>query len=301
MTDTVSPGPQRKDPSIRKNNKPLMEKKRRARINDCLGQLKSLVLQALKKDSSQFSKLEKADILELTVKHLRNLQRQQRSAAMATDPAVMEKYRAGFNECANEVMHYVGSCHALSNDVKGNLVNHLANCLQTVNTPPSHPEPVQRCLQPLHVQIPPNSSSLVQTATTTTHVIPTSMQATPISQTVTPTSTVSSETSPFQGAFHILPSSLNGNPVAVYLGSQNTGTMTSAVPVYSIQVPHTNGLVSSFMPSPVDSDKSGFSSDLESPVTERRFSDSMMFASPSPVSSSPVSASSKEERVWRPW
>ena len=33
-------------------NKPLMEKKRRARINSCLGQLKSLVLEAMKKDVS---------------------------------------------------------------------------------------------------------------------------------------------------------------------------------------------------------------------------------------------------------
>ena len=248
--------------------------------------------------SSQFSKLEKADILELTVKHLRNLQRQQRSAAMATDPAVMEKYRAGFNECASEVMHYVSSCHALTNDVKGSLVNHLANCLQTVNT-----EPVQRCLQPLHVQIPLNSSSsLVQTATTTTHVMPAAIQTTQMSQAVSPTSsTVSSESSPFQGAFHIVPSSLSGNPVAVYLGSQNTGTMTSAVPVYSIQVPQTNSLVSSYVPSPVDSDKSGFSSDLESPVTEKRFLDSMMYSSPSPVPCSPKSVSSKEEQVWRPW
>lgn len=34
------------------NKKPLMEKRRRARINSCLSQLKSLVLQAIKKDVS---------------------------------------------------------------------------------------------------------------------------------------------------------------------------------------------------------------------------------------------------------
>lgn len=90
-----------------------MEKRRRARINESLGQLKTLILDALKKDvssywskgllidiltfilkkrdgkrecnpnharfpqSSRHSKLEKADILEMTVKHLRNLQRAQ--------------------------------------------------------------------------------------------------------------------------------------------------------------------------------------------------------------------------------
>lgn len=81
-----------------------MEKRRRARINESLGQLKTLILDALKKDvsagglgrgvrgqtalpdrseprlfpqSSRHSKLEKADILEMTVKHLRSLQRAQ--------------------------------------------------------------------------------------------------------------------------------------------------------------------------------------------------------------------------------
>ena len=54
-----------------------MEKRRRARINECLGELKQLLMDSLKKDGSGYSKLEKADILELTVKYLRNVQRQQ--------------------------------------------------------------------------------------------------------------------------------------------------------------------------------------------------------------------------------
>lgn len=33
-------------------NKPIMEKKRRARINQCLGELKELILEAMKKDVS---------------------------------------------------------------------------------------------------------------------------------------------------------------------------------------------------------------------------------------------------------
>ncbi|KAK5930739.1 hypothetical protein CgunFtcFv8_026954 [Champsocephalus gunnari] len=75
----------------RKSSKPIMEKRRRARINESLGQLKTLILDALKKDSSRHSKLEKADILEMTVKHLRNLQRAQMTAALNTDPTVLGK------------------------------------------------------------------------------------------------------------------------------------------------------------------------------------------------------------------
>lgn len=56
----------------RKSNKPIMEKKRRARINHCLNQLKSLILET-DNERSRHSKLEKADILEMTVKYLQTL------------------------------------------------------------------------------------------------------------------------------------------------------------------------------------------------------------------------------------
>lgn len=57
-----------------------MEKRRRARINKSLDELKALVLEAAADDSDDScrrSKLEKADILEMTVRHLRKLQKQQ--------------------------------------------------------------------------------------------------------------------------------------------------------------------------------------------------------------------------------
>lgn len=53
----------------RRANKPLMEKRRRARINQSLAMLKALILDSAKSDNTKHSKLEKADILELTVRH----------------------------------------------------------------------------------------------------------------------------------------------------------------------------------------------------------------------------------------
>ena len=50
-----------------------MERRRRARINESLNELKSLVLSSLNKDHTKFSKMEKADVLELTVSYLRSL------------------------------------------------------------------------------------------------------------------------------------------------------------------------------------------------------------------------------------
>ncbi|XP_039296972.1 transcription factor HES-4-like [Nilaparvata lugens] len=67
---------------IRKIRKPLMERKRRARINDSLDALQRLLTEAEGKDllQNRQTKLEKADILEMTVRHLQNLNRQQKSS-----------------------------------------------------------------------------------------------------------------------------------------------------------------------------------------------------------------------------
>lgn len=113
----------------RKSSKPVMEKRRRARINESLAQLKTLILDALRKDSARHSKLEKADILEMTVRHLQSLRRVQVTAALSADPAVLGKYRAGFNECLAEVNRFLAGCEDVPADVRSRLLGHLAACL----------------------------------------------------------------------------------------------------------------------------------------------------------------------------
>ncbi|XP_076019606.1 hairy-related 9 isoform X2 [Genypterus blacodes] len=140
----------------RKSSKPIMEKRRRARINESLGQLKTLILDALKKDSSRHSKLEKADILEMTVKHLRNLQRVQMSA-LSADASVLSKYRAGFNECMNEVTRFLSTSEGVNTEVRSRLLNHLSSCMgqmMSVNYPQQVPSQQAHLAQPLHVQLP---------------------------------------------------------------------------------------------------------------------------------------------------
>ncbi|XP_077573757.1 hairy-related 9 [Stigmatopora nigra] len=141
----------------RKSSKPIMEKRRRARINESLGHLKTLILDALKKDSSRHSKLEKADILEMTVKHLRNLQRvQMSSSALSPDAAVLSKYRAGFNECMNEVTRFLSTSEGVNADVRSRLLAHLSGCMgqmMAINySQQAHLAP------PPHVQLPVNSA-----------------------------------------------------------------------------------------------------------------------------------------------
>ncbi|XP_065530919.1 transcription factor HES-1 isoform X1 [Lathamus discolor] len=145
------------------SSKPIMEKRRRARINESLGQLKTLILDALKKDSSRHSKLEKADILEMTVKHLRSLQRAQMTAALSTDPTVLGKYRAGFSECMNEVTRFLSTCEGVNTEVRTRLLGHLASCMTQINAmnypapPPPPPLPPAAAFGP--PLVPPGSAA----------------------------------------------------------------------------------------------------------------------------------------------
>ncbi|XP_013792054.1 transcription factor HES-4-A-like [Limulus polyphemus] len=159
--------PTSKITDYRKATKPIMEKRRRARINQCLTELKTLILDALNEDPSRHSKLEKADILDMTVRHLQNVQRQQIAAAITADPSVLNKFKAGFNECAAEVSRYINRIDGVENSIRHRLLNHLANCVSSLqNTTPfnmsataafpgmnrSLPDIVNH-LQPLGVQI----------------------------------------------------------------------------------------------------------------------------------------------------
>ncbi|XP_054905831.1 transcription factor HES-2-like isoform X2 [Poeciliopsis prolifica] len=79
---------------LRKTMKPLMEKRRRARINDSLNHLKNLILPLTGRDKTRHSKLEKADILEMTVKFLSDI---------PPVNAKTDSYREGFKACLQRV------------------------------------------------------------------------------------------------------------------------------------------------------------------------------------------------------
>lgn len=111
-------------------NKPLVERKRRERINQSLDQMKELVLQSLNKNTAEYSKMEKADILEMTVGFLRDFQRQQcvRQSASSTQnrETVASNYQAGYSECLSEVGRYLQSSRTVNPNTKLHLLDHLA-------------------------------------------------------------------------------------------------------------------------------------------------------------------------------
>ena len=65
----------------------------------------------------------------MTVKHLQTVQRHQLGTAVATDPAVLTKFRSGFSECAGEVSRYVSHLENVEPAVKQRLVSHLNSCV----------------------------------------------------------------------------------------------------------------------------------------------------------------------------
>jgi hypothetical protein len=68
------------------------------------------------------TRVDKADILELTVFHLTQLQQQQRSVTMATEAAA---YKAGFKDCEREAVNYLSKRRTESDATISCLSNHL--------------------------------------------------------------------------------------------------------------------------------------------------------------------------------
>ncbi|XP_061583875.1 class E basic helix-loop-helix protein 40-like [Cololabis saira] len=117
----------------------LIEKKRRDRINECIAQLKDLLPEHLK--LTTLGHLEKAVVLELTLKHVKTLsavleQQQQKILALQKDLHISdhggdgaesseEMFRSGFHLCAKEVLHYLASQEGGSDLTPSRVISHI--------------------------------------------------------------------------------------------------------------------------------------------------------------------------------
>ncbi|MFT7799162.1 class E basic helix-loop-helix protein 41-like [Arapaima gigas] len=152
----------------------LIEKKRRDRINECIGQLKELLPEHLKLTASPphepqtgfsptLGHLEKAVVLELTLKHLTALtavteQQHRRIVALqsgqlrngeqavrATAPSDVDAFHSGFQTCAREVLQYLSRCENWTSREhrSAQLVEHLSGvCARLVPRPHAKCVPV---------------------------------------------------------------------------------------------------------------------------------------------------------------
>ncbi|XP_062387492.1 hairy/enhancer-of-split related with YRPW motif protein 1-like [Sardina pilchardus] len=111
----------------RKRRRGIVEKRRRDRINSSLSELRRLVPSALEKQSS--TKLEKAEILQMTVDHLKLLHAAGGKGYFEAQSVAMDYRNLGFRECLAEAARYLSMAEGLdaSDPLQVRLVSHLSS------------------------------------------------------------------------------------------------------------------------------------------------------------------------------
>uniref|UniRef100_A0A8C5DSB3 Hairy/enhancer-of-split related with YRPW motif protein 2-like n=1 Tax=Gouania willdenowi TaxID=441366 RepID=A0A8C5DSB3_GOUWI len=114
--------------TARKKRRGIIEKRRRDRINHSLSELRRLVPTAAEKQGS--SKLEKAEILQMTVDHLKMLQNAGGKGLLDAHALALDFLSLGFRECVSEVSRYLSSREALDSGdlLRSRLLSHLTSC-----------------------------------------------------------------------------------------------------------------------------------------------------------------------------
>ena len=122
--ENISTIPRKMD---RATSKPLMEKRRRERINKSLSELKNILLEALKRDQSSCSKLEKADILEMTVKYLNQTKMMTGSypSPYQTGSQTGNGFNTGYNRAQEECIKMIRENPALTEAQKIQMINQM--------------------------------------------------------------------------------------------------------------------------------------------------------------------------------
>ncbi|XP_038146057.1 class E basic helix-loop-helix protein 40-like [Cyprinodon tularosa] len=136
----------------------LIEKKRRDRINECIAQLKDLLPEHLK--LTTLGHLEKAVVLELTLKHVKTLsaileQQQQKILALQKDLQINDQvgdgaesnedmFRSGFDLCAREVLHYLANQETSRDLTPSHIISHIEKVAAEVLQHGSSPRPGEK-------------------------------------------------------------------------------------------------------------------------------------------------------------
>ncbi|XP_033980299.1 hairy/enhancer-of-split related with YRPW motif protein 1 [Trematomus bernacchii] len=111
----------------RKRRRGIIEKRRRDRINNSLSELRRLVPSAFEKQGS--AKLEKAEILQMTVDHLKMLHAAGGKGYFDAHALAMDYRGLGFRECLAETARYLSIIEGLdgADPLRIRLVSHLNN------------------------------------------------------------------------------------------------------------------------------------------------------------------------------
>lgn len=121
----------------RKKRRGIIEKRRRDRINSSLSELRRLVPTAFEKQGS--SKLEKAEILQMTVDHLKMLHATGGAGFLDARALAVDYRSIGFRECLTEVVRYLGVLEGQSSadPIRLRLLSHLNNYVAEMEPSPA--------------------------------------------------------------------------------------------------------------------------------------------------------------------
>uniref|UniRef100_A0A669QUE9 Transcription factor HES-5 n=1 Tax=Phasianus colchicus TaxID=9054 RepID=A0A669QUE9_PHACC len=120
-----------------KLRKPVVEKMRRDRINSSIEQLKVLLEKEFQRHQPN-SKLEKADILEMTVSYLKQQRFFHKSSQF--------DFRDGYSRCLQEAFHFL-SLHKVRTETQTKLLSHFQKSQSTapeVSFSPSKPSTLKQ-------------------------------------------------------------------------------------------------------------------------------------------------------------
>ncbi|XP_020792957.1 hairy/enhancer-of-split related with YRPW motif protein 1-like [Boleophthalmus pectinirostris] len=111
----------------RKRRRGIIEKRRRDRINNSLSELRRLVPSAFEKQGS--AKLEKAEILQMTVDHLKMLHASGGKGYFEAYALAKDYHSLGFRECLAETARYLSIMEGRdsADPLRLRLVSHLSN------------------------------------------------------------------------------------------------------------------------------------------------------------------------------
>ncbi|XP_023796053.1 LOW QUALITY PROTEIN: transcription factor HES-5-like [Cyanistes caeruleus] len=112
-----------------KLRKPVVEKMRRDRINSSIEQLKLLLEKEFQRHQPNSklennSKLEKADILEMTVSYLKQQSQLQMKTAGSFHKSSQFDFREGYSRCLQEAFYFL-SLHKVRTETQTKLLSHF--------------------------------------------------------------------------------------------------------------------------------------------------------------------------------
>ncbi|XP_066493502.1 transcription factor HES-1-like [Tiliqua scincoides] len=133
-------------------HKPMVEKLRRDRINSSIEQLKQLLEKEFQRHQPN-SKLEKADVLEMTVSYLKY---SQSKSVVSSSASITQEYSKGYSSCLKETLQFL-AIHSSSAETQTKLLSHFQKPWAAASKgvlPPCPSSPLQKA-SPLKAPLKP--------------------------------------------------------------------------------------------------------------------------------------------------